>query len=278
VIRIKEIAAMRKYYVVAIYIIFLIFSGCSDDDGNSSSSEQSSLELATDIPALYSTVSQINVNVFYEPDAEPYEGKTLNGLSYWSILEANIAALFESRSLIPDIYVPRTVREMTEIPDQDKSSWTAQDVYNLADSLITGYLSAPKACFYVFFLNGYLSEDGQNQNSVIGASITGTPVIVVFKDVVRSTGASPTLVKYVEQTTLVHEFGHAMGLVNNGVTLSSRHQDTSHGHHCSNNDCVMYWLNEGLSDLMAFVQKYMATNNPVIFGQECLNDAMNYNP
>lgn len=269
---------MRKYFVVIIYIFILFFSGCFGDGGNSSSSEQSSLELVTDIPALYSTVSQINVNVFYEPDAEPYEGNTLNGFAYWSILEANIAALYESRSMIPDIYVPRTVREMTEIPVQNKSSWSAQDVYDLAQSVISGYSSSPKACFYVFFVNGYLSEDGKNDASVIGASIIGTPIIVVFKDVVRSTGASPTLVKYVEQTTLVHEFGHAMGLVNNGVTLLSRHQDTAHGHHCSNNDCIMYWLNEGLSDLMAFVQRYMATNNPVMFGQECLDDAMNYNP
>jgi hypothetical protein len=270
---------MRKCFVVIMYILFLFFSGCSGDGGNSSSSsEQSSLELVTDIPTLYSTVSQINVNVFYEPDAEPYEGNTQNGLAYWSMLEANIAALFESRSLIPNIYVPRTVREMTELPEQNKSSWTAQDVYNLAESVISGYSSSPKACFYVFFVNGYLSEDGKNVASVIGASITGTPIIVVFKDVVRSTGASPTLVKYVEQTTLVHEFGHAMGLVNSGVTLSSAHQDTAHGHHCSNNDCVMYWLNEGLSDLMAFVQQYMATNNPVMFGQECLDDAIKYNP
>jgi hypothetical protein len=269
---------MRKCSVVIIYILFLFFAGCSGDGGNSSSSEQSSQELVTDISALYSTVSQINVNVFYEPDAEPYEGNTQNGYAYWSILEANIAALFESRSLIPDIYVPRTVREMTEIPDQNKTSWTAQDVFDLARSFISGYSSSPRACFYVFFVNGYLSEDGKNDTSVIGASISGTPVIAVFKDVVKSMGASPTLVKYVEQTTLVHEFGHAMGLVNNGVPLTSRHQDTAHGHHCSNNDCVMYWLNEGLSDLMAFVQRYMATNDPVMFGQECLGDAMNYNP
>ncbi len=269
---------MRNCSVVIMYMLFLVFSGCSGDGENSSSSEQSALTLVTDIPALYSTVSEIEVTVFYEPEAEPYDGNTLNGFAYWSILEANIASLFESRSLIPSVYVPRTIREMTEIPDQDKSSWTAQDVYDLAESVVSDYSSSPKACFYVFFLNGYLSEDGKNVTSVIGASIRGTPIIVVFKDVVRSTGASPTLVKYVEQTTLVHEFGHAMGLVNNGVPLSSRHQDAAHGHHCSNNDCVMYWLNEGLSDLMAFVQRYMATSDPVMFGEECLYDVMNYNP
>jgi len=269
---------MRKCSVFIVYIIFLVFSGCSGGDEISSSSEQSSLEFVTDIPALYSNVSQIEVSVFYEPDAEPYVGNTQNGFAYWSILEANMAALFESRSLIPDIYVPRTVREMTEIPDQNKTSWSAQDVYDLARSFISGYSSSPTACFYVFFVNGNLSEDGKIETSVIGASITGTSIIVVFKDVVKSTGASPILVKYVEQTTLVHEFGHAMGLVNTGVPLSSMHQDTAHGHHCTNNDCVMYWLNEGLSDLMSFVQRYMATNDPVMFGQECLNDAINYNP
>jgi hypothetical protein len=271
---------MKKCFVVFSFILLLAFSGCSGDGGSSSpsSSGQSAQELATDIPALFSTVSQISVKVFYEPGAVPYEGTTQNGFPYWSILEANISILFDSRSLIPDVYVPRNVREMTPLSKQNKSSWIAQDIMNLAESVVTDYSSSPKAQFYIFFVKGYLHDNGKNETSVIGASLTDTPIIVVFKDVVISTGASPTLVKYVEQTTLVHEFGHAMGLVNNGVPLSTNHQDTAHGHHCSNNDCVMYWLNEGASDLMGFVQKYMSTGDPVMFGQECLDDAKSFKP
>lgn len=271
---------MKKCFVVSLFILLLIFSGCSGDGGSSSSSSsgQSAKELVTDIPALYSTVSQINVEVFYEPGAVPYEGTTQNGFSYWSILEANIAVLFETRSLIPDVYVPRSVDEMTVLSKQNRSSWTPQDILNLAESVVDDHTLSPKTEFYIFFVKGYLSEEGKNETSVIGASLTGTPIIVVFKDVVISTGASPTLLKYVEQTTLVHEFGHAMGFVNNGVPQSTNHQDTAHGHHCSNNDCVMYWLNEGLADLIEFVQKYMATGDPVMFGQECLNDAKSFKP
>ncbi len=271
---------MRKLFVVSLYILFLIISGCSGNGGSSSpsSSGQSNQGLVTDIPALYSTVSQIDVEVFYEPGAVPYEGTTQNGFSYWSILEANISVLFESRSLIPDVYVPRSVDEMTVLSEQNKSSWTPQDILNLAESVVDDYTSSPSTEFYIFFVKGYLNEEGKNETTVIGASLTGTPIIVVFKDVVISTGASQALLKYVEQTTLVHEFGHAMGLVNNGVPLSSSHQDTAHGHHCTNNDCVMYWLNEGLADLIAFVQNYMATGDPVMFGSECLNDAKSYKP
>jgi hypothetical protein len=271
---------MKKCFVISLFILLLIFSGCSGDGGSysSSSSGQSTQELVTDIPALFSTVSQIDVEVFYEPCAVPYEGTTQNGFSYWSILEANISVLFESRALIPDVYVPRSVKEMKLLSKQSRSSWTAQDIWDLAESVVTGYSSSPKAEFYIFFVKGYLSEEGKNESSVIGASLTNTPIIVVFKDVVISTGASSSLVKYVEQTTLVHEFGHAMGFVNNGVPQSTNHQDTAHGHHCLNNDCVMYWLNEGSADLISFVQKYMTTGDPVMFGPECLNDAKSFKP
>jgi hypothetical protein len=86
------------------------------------------------------------------------------------------------------------------------------------------------------------------------------------------------LANFIEQATLVHEFGHAMGLVNNGVPLTSSHQDTQKGHHCINTNCVMYWQNEGVSDLKEFVQSYMTTGSLVMFGPECLKDASSYRP
>ncbi|HEY1079471.1 MAG TPA: hypothetical protein VGE46_05215, partial [Bdellovibrio sp.] len=82
--------------------------------------------------------------------------------------------------------------------------------------------------------------------------------------------------KYVEQSTLVHEMGHALGFVNNGVTLASAHQDTAHGAHTTNPNCVMYWQNEGASDLASFVQNFITNNTTVMWGAEVLQDARNF--
>jgi hypothetical protein len=264
---------MRKYFNLLLYILIVISSGCSGSNETSSSQE-----LKTVIPELYSTVTDINVQVFYEPGAEPYTGTTQNNVPCWTILEANIAALFSERSLIPDIYVPRAKNEMKAIPELDKTSWTPRDIMDMAEDFITENSTSPVAEYFVFFVKGYLNEDGKDDKSVIGASLSGTPVIVIFKDVVVLTGGTTILADYLEQATLVHEFGHAMGLVNNGVPLTSNHQDSANGHHCKNPNCVMYWHNNGLSDLREFTLDYMTTGDPVMFGPECLRDAKEYTP
>ena len=264
---------MKKYYILLLYILISILAGCSGSNETSSSQE-----LKTVIPELYSTVTDVNVQVFYEPEAEPYTGATQNNVPCWTILEANIAELFSARSFIPNIYVPRIKNEMKAITKLDKTSWTPGDIMDMAADFVSDNSTSPEAEYFVFFIKGYLNEEGKDDMSVIGASLSGTPVIVIFKDVVVSTGGATMLANYLEQATLVHEFGHAMGLVNNGVPLTSNHQDSANGHHCKNSNCVMYWHNDGLSDLREFAQDYMTTGDPVIFGPECLKDVAEYEP
>lgn len=76
----------------------------------------------------------------------------------------------------------------------------------------------------------------------------------------------------IEQATLIHEFGHAIGLVNNGVPLASQHQDTAHGAHCTNDRCVMFWQVEGANDAAQFVRDAVIGNDTILWGDECLMD------
>ena len=85
--------------------------------------------------------------------------------------------------------------------------------------------------------------------------------------------------KYIEQSTLVHEMGHALGLVNTGLPMDVAHQDTAHGPHCNNPDCVMYWLNEGASDLRGYIIRLLLPGNtrfPILFDDKCLEDSRKY--
>lgn len=132
------------------------------------------------------------------------------------------------------------------------------------------------------FLKGYFERDGKPDEGVIGVSLSGTTIIAMFKDVITSTGsnANGLVPKYVEQSTLVHEMGHALGLVNNGVVLQSEHHDKEHGAHCSNKDCVMHWLNEGKDAAVTFVQEYIKSgrSDVVLFGSQCLEDTASFKP
>ncbi len=45
-------------------------------------------------------------------------------------------------------------------------------------------------------------------------------------------------------SVLAHEFGHVLGLVNNGVPMATPHEDPEHPGHSDDPECVMYWAYE----------------------------------
>jgi len=255
---------------------FFFLNGCSGEGHDDSTAIPETLAL--DIPALYSTVDTITVLVAYEPGAEPFTGTILRDIACWSVLESNIKALFEGRDLEPDVYVPSALSEMEEIPLKEQDTWTSKEVLDLALDVWDAHPSGYEAEFFVLFLKGYFKSEDAPDYRIIGVSIIGTPVIAIFKDIILSSSSIPQVARFVEQATLVHEFGHVMGLVNNGVPPVSDHLDPEHPRHCTNNRCVMYWVNEGASDMTEFVRLMIDSDSLVMFGEECLEDTRSYLP
>lgn len=249
---------------VYIFSFLVTLFACSDGGQKSNST---AFDQATS-QNYFRGVSQVRLQVYYEPGAEPYVGNTPRGRPYWSLLADNLTIIFSYRSSGPAIEVPTELSEMTEVPAQDKATWSVNDVMALNESFRDGLPIADAAQFYIYFLNG----NAESGSSVIGFNISGTPVIAIFKEVIEASGGT-VVRRFVEQSTLVHEMGHALGFVNSGVPVSQDHQDQEHGAHTINDDCVMYWLNEGASDLAQFVQRFISTGNTIMWGPEVLADA-----
>jgi hypothetical protein len=222
----------------------------------------------------FQATSKVVVDVYYEPGAEPFTGSSPQGSYYWDTLEQNIGALFQYRNIQPLVMVPKELSAMQSLPPQLRNEWNGIDILKLN---ATQFLESPanESHFQVYFLNGYYSNGSGPQPNVIGLSLSGTSVIAMFKQVVNRAGhSSPGQVsKFVEQSTLVHEFGHSMGFVNNGVPVTLDYQDANHGSHSTNPDCVMYWENEGADENSSFVQKHMNASSKILWGPEVLNDA-----
>lgn len=214
---------------------------------------------------------EIRVKVYYEVGAEPYISDTPI-FEYWTILEQNLKALFVGRKIEPAVIVPKALSDMTSIPASGDLSWTVDDVLKLSKQM--GASSHPSS-FEIYFLNGHAAEN----SGIIGFHINGSKIIAVFKDVIRSTGTNEPMgpvPKYVEQSTLVHEMGHALGLVNNGVPMQTEHQDKEHGAHCNVTDCVMFWANEGTNSLIQFAQGAALKGTVILFDDKCLKDARSF--
>ena len=228
---------------------------------------------------LINKVNEVIVDVYYEPGVEPYTGAISSEIDTWDITEQNLKRIYENKKAAGRIFVPSQLSEMTQIPSQGKSLWSTQDLYDLSEEYLTNTQSVDRAIFVILYVNGFLTENGQTaKTGTVGISIGSSRVIAIFKDSINLSGESDQVKRFMEQSTLVHEIGHAIGLVNRGIRLTTEHQDEAHGSHCTNPDCVMFWLNEGSADLANFVDNYLATNSVIIFGQECVDDIRLFNP
>jgi len=259
------------FFSMIVLLIASMLPGCS-------LLNESTFESPVDyLPSLEKLV----VEVAYQTGAEPFVGKVIRSrrsMSLWNVAERNMEALFEGRTNAVRIEIPHSLDEMKELPGLDQDGYTLEQIADLVTEYRTGLCSNSEIHLFIVFLDGLFESDGETDDSVIGVNIIGAPVIAIFKPVIHSSGFNDEGIvpKYVEQTTIIHECGHALGLVENGVPLTSDHHDLEHGSHCTDSDCVMYWSNEGASNLWGFVKRFLLTSNTVVFCEHCLADVRNY--
>lgn len=214
-------------------------------------------------------ITGVLVEIDYETGQEPYTGPIAGFGDTFEPTQTNVDRLFSNTK---SVTIPRTLGAMEDIGPVADEELTVEDILALAaahrDSTTTGTTQG----YYVIFVSGHFADGDGVKTSVLGISIGDT--IAMFKDVIRSTNIvlAPNVVRYVEQSTLIHELAHSIGLTDNGVPMVSPHKDAEHGAHCTNQDCVMYWQNEGSSDATQFAQQKLLTGSSILFDDGCLAD------
>ncbi|MFT6070013.1 MAG: putative Zn-dependent protease [Bacteriovoracaceae bacterium] len=257
----------------SILILLFILSSCGNVAEESS---QSTKQTSAHLRVFYGSMTKMKVGVFYEPGAEPYTSDFIFGKKAWDVLEDNMSSLYDQRPQVVSYEIPKSLGEMNQMVAQNRATWDSASLRSLASSLGFGNSSGANGEFTLLFVKGTF----QGNNNIIGVSITGTTTIAIFKDVVKAitSGETQDTKTYTEQFTIVHEMGHALGLVNNGVDIRSDHHDAAHGAHCSNSDCVMNWVNEGGKEILDFAARFILSGRNTAFGSQCLDDVKHYNP
>ena len=120
---------------------------------------------------------------------------------------------------------------------------------------------------WIFFADGDYAANGQG-SKVLGVAY-GVSSMAVFEKTIRefSGGLTQPAETTVETIVSNHEFGHILGLVNNGISMAEDHQDQAHGKHCNNSKCLMYYSTE-TSDL---ISNLLGNTIPEL-DNNCLND------
>jgi len=255
------------------WLALVLFAACGTFPGGSGGdvSAHPDAPVTHGPPGVFDpAITGVTIEIDYEAGEAPFTGPILGAGDTFDLAATNLDRLFAGKKTLT---LPRTLAMMEDIGTVADEELTVADVLALATAHRQQHDTTTTKTYYLIFVGGQFADGSGPNPNVLGVSIGDTGVVAMFKDVIRSTNVPATNVsRYVEQSTLIHELGHGAGLVDNGVAMVAEHKDAPHGAHCTDDHCVMYWLNEGARDAAEFVQKYVASTNTILFDSQCLAD------
>lgn len=263
-----------KQVVFSYFVALIFFVSCGKETAEGPSVATEAQKSAF-LSSYYKTMNELEVSVFYEDGSEPYVGTRLSGKSYWDFFGENVSRLLKIEERKVQFNYPTKLEEMKKIAGLSKSEWTAEELKQRLDGFTKKAPSSDLGVINILFTSGGFKQNGEAKPGVLGVYIGGTNYTVIFKDAIKNIENRDGLrvARFSEQSVLVHEVGHLVGLVNNGVAPISDHHDSEHGAHCTNDKCVMFWLNEGATDMAEFVRKFLLTGDENLFDSQCLQDS-----
>jgi hypothetical protein len=189
------------------------------------------------------------------------------GVSPWLILERNLLAIAPPSS--EGLSYPHSEEEVGLLDIAAGGAFSDEDIRDLAERHRDLDESYWDAHFHVLFLKGEYAGNTQDARAR-AVSIGATRSVAVFSPL---SADDSDFEKVAEQSAMVHEIGHAIGLVNLGIPDVSGHSDPSSPSHCNEENCVM----GAYSTLQEGVYHFLQGGDvPVLFGPKCLQDVASY--
>ena len=123
------------------------------------------------------------------------------------------------------------------IPASGKTTLSLKDVVNIEKKYRTAFTNNNQIAVHILITDG--SYDSSN---IFATSYWNTSICVFGKTVFDNSGNAVQITRSQLFTVLFeHEFGHLLGLVNQGSPMQTNHQDVANGAHCINKNCLMYY-------------------------------------
>jgi len=130
-----------------------------------------------------------------------------------------------------------TILTPSEIPSGGQEAYSANDVRALEEEHRENFTEGSTLASYAIFLDGEFST-----RNVLGIAYYNTSTAYFSPTIHRiSGGVGQPSRTAIESTVFNHEYGHLMGLVNNGTEMQHDHHDSENGAHCTVQECLMYF-------------------------------------
>ena len=218
--------------IIPVLLIFLALTSCKkDDDGDNANDPK-----AENLKALGVSAEDIL-------SADIYKTLTIE-LVYSPAYRPSQQAIDEFRTFLDDRVNKTSGIDFVEtvIDDQSGVPFTIEEIRAIEDAERTKYTVGDNIAVYIYFSNGNFQGD-TNTSVTLGTAYRNTSLVIYQKTLQDITSSDPSLLPALESTTLQHEFGHILGLVNiqDDDVHPTDHEDPLNLKHCIVEDCLMYF-------------------------------------
>lgn len=140
-----------------------------------------------------------------------------------------------------------------QIENEAQEVYSIQDIRTIEDTHRSKFNEQGTIAVSGIFIDGEYDQNTEN-GSVLGVAYRNTS-FVIFGQSIREFSNQPLApsLTTLESVVVNHEVGHLLGLVNAGTNMQTDHQDTAHGRHCTDDNCLMFWTaetGEGLLNML----------------------------
>jgi hypothetical protein len=119
------------------------------------------------------------------------------------------------------------------------NSYSLEEIVNIEKDQRERFKGDDTFVIHILYLNG----EYQDNDKTLGLAYTGSS-FVLFKEKIEDASFLLISSTDIEKSVIVHEFGHLLGLINNGYQSPHDHEDSQHPNHSNNEESVMYWAIE----------------------------------
>jgi hypothetical protein len=156
-------------------------------------------------------------------------------------------------------------------------AWSVSELVALADEHRRLPPVSGQLVLHVLAVDGHFVDDTESERT-LGIAIGNDQIALFGASIAGACATVPPRLQGVvcdlsQASVLLHEIGHAMGLVAGGLPMATPHQDAEHGAHDVDEDCIMHWLADRSSFVTLLADRARAGEAaPSPFCDACLAD------
>jgi hypothetical protein len=237
----------KKLRLYVLIFASLTFTGCRKDDNTGGRDYKTLGTSAYDLLSSGSFTSLI-IEIAYMPGFEPDPASVNNLVNFLNTY----------------IYKPDGIRVVQrQIPASGKNLLTLNELVHLEKQNRTAFTGGRSIAVHIL-----ITDANYTDSTLLGLSYWNTSTCLFGKNIFNSSGGAGNVSRSKLLSTLFqHEFGHLLGLVDQGSPMQTNHRDMLNGAHCNNFNCLMYYGVETADNLG------MSANSPIpALDANCISD------